>query len=96
MTTVTMKQARDNFSELISRVAYGGETILVTKHGKIQVSISKPKATTIKKTTETKTKDTSQIDHKLAKFAGIWSHRDDIEDVVEWSTQLREKVMSRT
>jgi len=33
-STVTASEARDGFSELVNRVEYGGERIVVTRHGK--------------------------------------------------------------
>jgi len=34
MTTVTTKEARDRFSDLINRAAFGKERIIVTRRGK--------------------------------------------------------------
>lgn len=34
MTTVPITSARDDLSELVNRVAYGGERICLTRHGK--------------------------------------------------------------
>ncbi len=40
MKTVTAKQARQNFSELLNEVYYGGVTILITRSGKPMVTIT--------------------------------------------------------
>ncbi len=34
MTTVTIKEARDQFAEIINRTAYGKERVLLTRRGK--------------------------------------------------------------
>ena len=34
MTTVSAKQAREQFSDLLSRAAYGKERVIVKRHGK--------------------------------------------------------------
>jgi prevent-host-death family protein len=33
-STVTASEARDSFADLVNRVEYGGERIVVTRHGR--------------------------------------------------------------
>lgn len=33
-TTYTVGEARENFAEIINRVAFGGERLILTRHGK--------------------------------------------------------------
>jgi prevent-host-death family protein len=39
MQEVPVTEARAEFSELISRVAYGGEPVVITRHGKALVAL---------------------------------------------------------
>ncbi len=39
MTSYPLGAARGNFAEIINKVAYGGERIIITKHGKDAVAI---------------------------------------------------------
>lgn len=43
MTTVTAKEARQNFSELLNKAFYANETILITRSGKPVVIMTKAK-----------------------------------------------------
>jgi antitoxin (DNA-binding transcriptional repressor) of toxin-antitoxin stability system len=42
MAQISLKQAKDQFAEIVRR-AEAGETIIVTRHGKPAVEISRPK-----------------------------------------------------
>lgn len=85
-TTVTLKEARNNLSELIERAALTKETFLVTKFGKkkaliISVDILNNSG---------KTKIAS-----LKRTFGIWAKRKDIRNSNSWLDNLRKKENSR-
>jgi len=84
--TVTIREARDNFSELVERAALADEAFLVTKFGK-------PKALIISSAMVTQKKDEKK--EILEKTAGLWVKRKDIKDSARWVKKLREKESSR-
>jgi prevent-host-death family protein len=45
MTSLNVAEAKKQFSDLLGRVAYGGETILITRRGKPMAKLVPPDAT---------------------------------------------------
>ena len=45
--TVTVKEARNRFAELIERASIAGDTFVITKFGKTKAVIAPPSATTM-------------------------------------------------
>lgn len=67
MTTVSAYEARRNFGELLSRVAYKGETVLVERHGRPLVEIRPAKK---------RAKEKPSREELIKKYAGIWDNED--------------------
>jgi len=89
-TTVTVQQARDNFSELIERVALARESFLVTKFGK-------PKAAIV---AADEIRGLGQIQAQKKKraikaIAGMWADRKDMADSAKWVADLRRREAMR-
>lgn len=85
-TTVSIKETRDNLSELIERVALAKESFLITKFGK-------PKALIVSAEDIQKTKKARQ--EVLEKTAGLWTDRKDVKTGASWVKKLREKASTR-
>jgi prevent-host-death family protein len=89
--TVTIKEARDNFSEIIEKVAIGGESFVVTKFGKLKAKIS-PLKQIEDQPYQASDEEYMQI---LEDTKGMWQDRKDIKDTNEWLNKLREEQSSR-
>lgn len=86
--TVTIKEARDNFSEIIERAAIAGDVFVVTKFGKRKAKIS----------ANFDEDNIANSDHKekaraewLKSACGMWKDRADIGSGVEWERKIRSK-----
>ena len=80
-TVVSLKEARDRFSELIERAALVRETFMVTK-------FDRPKAMIVPVEEELSEKKQSGRD-ALNNFIGIWKNRRDIIDGSRWVSHPR-------
>lgn len=78
--TVSIKDARNNLSELIDRAAIAQESFLITKFGKAKAIIIPAK---INKTTKNKRLEA------IKQTAGIWKNRKDITDSAKWVAEKR-------
>lgn len=67
MTTVSAYEARRNFGEILNRVAYKGESVVVERHGRPLAEIRPAKKTVKKKPSR---------DELIKKYAGIWDNED--------------------
>lgn len=80
-TVVSLKDARDRFSELIERAALVRETFMVTK-------FDRPKAMIVP--VEEKFSPEKQSGREALKnFIGIWKNRQDIPDGSRWISNRR-------
>lgn len=82
---VTIKEVRDNLSELIERTALAKESFLVTKFGK-------PKALIV--SAEMLKKKKSEKEAVLKKTAGLWAQRQNIEKSRKETSSRYEKIFS--
>ena len=85
-TSITIKETRENLSELIERVALRGENFLVTKFGKPKAVIM-PLGT---KDTNCRAKISA-----LEETAGLWAGRKDIKNSNFWVSKVRKKESTR-
>jgi prevent-host-death family protein len=81
--SVSIKEARENFSEIVERAAIGGESFVVTKFGKSKAIIAP--FTGVRKSNDRNRK------RALEDTKGAWSGRKDIKDAAEWVAELRAK-----
>lgn len=85
-TTVSIRDARDNFSELIEKAALTDQSFLITKFGKPKALITSADIINQKKKTKLKV---------LKKTAGLWANRKDIKDSAAWVAQKRKEQSTR-
>ena len=83
--SISIKETRDNLSEIIERVAIGKKTFVITKFGKPKAQISP---------LEDKIKERKRRRGLEASF-GMWKDRKDIKDSARWVADLRKKASSR-
>lgn len=88
MNVVSIKQARENFSEIVERAALAGEVFVVTKFGKRKVVIR-----AVEK--EDAQSDLMEKRSVFADVAGMWADREEIKDGASWTASLRKKEASR-
>lgn len=98
----SVKYVRDNFAEVLDRVAIGKEVFLVTKFGKKRVYILPadeveyaPKSSELLKNDNEKL--TKNKDNNLSKFYGIWKDHKEIKKygTLGFAKKLRKKSSSR-
>lgn len=80
--TLSIKDARNNLADIVSRVEMAGDEIIITKFGKPRVKIvplSNDKA--------------AKID--LSDSFGAWKNRKDIKNTGKWVASLRAKMSTR-
>lgn len=87
LQTVSIREAREQLSELINQVAIAKKEFVITKFGKPKALITQIKSTD---------KD-SRMKRRIALEAtfGAWEHRKDIKDSAEWVAKLRHRMSSR-
>ena len=85
-TTVTLKEARDNLSELIERAALTKETFLVTKFGKKKAFII---------SVDILNNSRKARINILKNTFGIWAKRKDMTNSNSWIDKLRKKENKR-
>lgn len=80
--TISIKDARNNLADIVSKVEMAGDEIIITKFGKPRVKIIPL------------LKDTSsKID--LSESFGAWSNRRDIKNTAKWVSEMRDKTSLR-
>ena len=79
---MSVKDVRNNFADVLDKVAVAGNTFVVTKFGKPRAMIVPVKNKMI---------DKSGIDETF----GAWKDRKDIKDTAKWARELREKISGR-
>lgn len=87
---MTVQQARDNFSEIIERVALAQESFLVTKFGKPKVVIIA--ADKFRKLGQVGVNKRRQA---IEAIVGMWVNRKDMADSAKWVTDLRRREAMR-
>lgn len=85
-TTISIKDARDNFSEIIEKAALTGQSFLVTKFGKPKALLTSANIINQKKKAKLKV---------LKETAGLWTNRKDIKDSASWIAQKRKRQSTR-
>jgi len=85
-TKITIKETRNNLSELIERAALAKETFLVTKFGK-------PKALIV--SAQDFVNDKRKKIDILKETTGLWAGRKDIKTGDSWVAKIRKKGSSR-
>lgn len=86
--TISTKELRDNLSEVLEKVAIGGQSYIVYKFGKKKAKLTPVKQLTMK--TKKKKVDFS----KLPAF-GMWKDRKDMKDPAAWVRKIREMESKR-
>lgn len=84
MQKITVKDTRDNLSEIIELVSGGKKSFIITKFGKPKAQIIPIEA----KKQEAKT-------FNLSDAYGIWSDRTDIDNATEWVSKTRKQWSKR-
>lgn len=85
-TVISVKDMRNNLSNIIDRVAVGGETFVVTKFGKTRAIISPA---------DKETMTAERREEILKKTFGMWKDREDIKDAAAWVREQRKQMSSR-
>lgn len=80
--TLSIKDARNNLSEIVSRVEMRGDEIVITKFGK-------PRAMLVP------ISDKKTLMGKFDETFGAWKGRLDIKDSGKWVRNLRKKISLR-
>ena len=84
--TISIKEARNRFSEIIEKAALVGDSFLVTKFGKPKALIISADVLAEKKTSKLQV---------LAETAGLWADRKEIVNSAVWIAKKRQKESSR-
>jgi prevent-host-death family protein len=85
-TPVTVKQMRNNLSDVLEKVAGGGEAFVVTKFGKQKAFIIP---------VDKKTIDEKRKMKILNETFGMWKDREDMKDPAKWLRDIRKRNSSR-
>lgn len=80
--TLSIKDARNNLADIVSRVEMAGDEVIITKFGKPRVKIVPLSIDKI-----------SKID--LSESFGAWSERGDIKNTAKWVREMRDKTSLR-
>ena len=80
--TLSIKDARSNLAEIVSRVEMRGDEIVITKFGE-------PRAMLVP------ISDKKTLVGKFDEAFGAWKERKDIKDSGEWVRNLRRKISLR-
>lgn len=83
---VSIREAREQLSELVNQVAIANKKFLITKFGN-------PKALLSPIAADEKT--FAAREKTILETAGAWKHRKDIKDSAKWVAKLRHKMSSR-
>lgn len=86
LQTVSIRETREQLSELISQVAIAHKQFVITKFGK-------PKA--ILSPVAVNDKTFAAREKAILETAGAWEHRKDIKDSAKWVARLRHRMSSR-
>lgn len=87
-STFSIKDTRDNLSELVEQAARNGKTFIITKFGKPKALI-----TPIKR--RQTSKKLTGLNQALKDARGIWADRKDMKDSASWVRKLRQKQSHR-
>lgn len=87
--TLTVKEARNRFSEIIERAAIGGDVFVITKFGKQKAVIAPPSKVRNGSISVFKTKQET-LQAYLTRTAGMWRGRKDMKDGASWVDTQRE------
>ena len=79
--TLSIKDARNNLADIVSRVEIAGDEIIITKFGK-------PRAMIVPIDHK---KSTGSLDEVF----GAWKNKKDIKDTAKWVRELRDKISLR-
>ena len=85
---ISTKELRDNLSEILEKVAVGGQSFIVYKFGRKKAIINPPKS----KTKKIKKKN---VDFSKLPAFGMWKDREDMKDSAAWVRMIREKNSKR-
>lgn len=83
---ISTKELRDNLSEILERVAIGGQTFIVSKFGKKKAMISP----VVEKRTASKKQGIKRDLRSLPAY-GMWKDRKDMADSAAWVRKMRLK-----
>ena len=86
--SISTKELRDNLSEILEKVAIGGQSYIVYKFGKKKAQLAPVNQPTMK----TKNK---KIDFSKFPAFGMWKDRKDMKDSAAWVRIIREKNSKR-
>jgi prevent-host-death family protein len=86
-SSFSIKDTRDNLSELVEQAARNGKTFIITKFGR-------PKAL-ITPITKTKKASSRTLDQALQSIKGMWADREDMKDSAAWVRKLRQEQSHR-
>jgi len=88
LQTLSIREAREQFSELVNQVAIGRKQFVITKFGK-------PKALITQIKSEGEDIKEKQRRAALELTFGMWKDRKDIKDSAKWVANLRHRMSSR-
>lgn len=86
---VGISEAKASFSELVNRVAYGGERVVITKHGKPVVQMEAVEAS------EEKDEERQHPDHWIWRAAGLCADAPEFCDILDEIVADRQNWMPR-
>lgn len=85
---ISTKELRDNLSEILEKVAIGGDSFIIFKFGREKAYLTPVSRS--KKEKETKNAKLRDLPGR-----GMWADRKDIEDSVEWVLKTRKRWSKR-
>lgn len=86
LQTVSIREAREQFSEFVNQVAIAHKQFVITKFGKPKAILSPVIADD---------KAFAAREKAILETAGAWEHRKDIKDSAKWVAKLRHRMSSR-
>lgn len=82
LQTVSIRETREQLSELVNQVAIARKQFVITKFGKPKAMIVPVQSSRINR---------EQYKKVIMATAGAWKHRTDIKDSAKWSANLRHR-----
>ena len=86
--SISTKELRDNLSEILEKVAIGGQSFRVQKFGKEKALLIPPK--------KEKKKKVKKFNWRAHPAFGMWKDREDMKDSAKWVRELRKKESMRS
>lgn len=83
---MSIREAREQFSEFVNQVAIAHKQFVITKFGKPKAILSPVIADD---------KAFAAREKAILETAGAWEHRKDIKDSAKWAAKLRHRMSSR-